>query len=378
MTSEVKSDNKETIFIYREQKFPLDQLLGHSFAKNAVSPHLASTIAFLREWINEKDYVLIKTSGSTGKPKQIKIAKSKMIESAKATIATLTLPGGCSALLNLNTAFIGGKMMIVRALLNHMKLFIGELSASPFSAVRLKEKIDFYAFVPYQLHKILIENPERIKQLNQAKCIILGGAPVSLNLQKLIQDDLKVEVFSTYGMTETVSHVALKQLNSASDDEFFKALKGISFSADNSDRLIIHAPHIAIENPLFTNDVVRLINNTSFKWLGRHDFVINSGGIKIYPEALEAEISNLLLRQNTFFNFIIFPLADEKLGEKVCLLIEDEKAKERVDWKQLFLSLPKYERPKEVHHLKAFLMTESGKINRVKTIELLKEKRNLS
>ncbi len=173
-------------------------------------------------------------------------------------------------------------------------------------------------------------------------------------------------------MTETVSHVALKQLNHTEANMPFKALRGVHFTTGKNNCLIIHAPSIALTNPLPTTDVVELLDAHSFNWLGRHDFVINSGGIKIHPEAVENKLLHAIQSQPSLqraINFFIFGQADAALGERLCLLVEGEQ--DDFDWPTLFNHLNKYERPKQVYYLPKFIRTASNKLNRQKTIALL-------
>jgi O-succinylbenzoic acid--CoA ligase len=357
---------RQTTFIYQSQKFSIQDILSMSFDADQYNQLFLKTVAFVRSWFDDFSIIQQQTSGSTGKPKLINIEKKKMTASAKSTVETLNLPKGSSAFLNLNTDYIGGKMMVVRAIINQMELYIGDITSNPLKDLQVSSQIDFFSFVPYQLSQILSDTPENAQLINQSKAIILGGAPVSASLQSLIDQHLNCPVYSTYGMTETVSHIALKRLNANAPLNYFKALKGVHFSADENERLIIHAADIATKDPLVTNDVVKLIDQYTFDWLGRYDFVINSGGIKIHPEMVEKKISKVLTESSINFNFFIFPQEDEQLGEKVCLMVEGEN--DNFDWTPIFYELAKYEKPKAVFYLKDFARTASDKVDRLKSI----------
>ena len=360
---------RQTTFIYQSQKFSIQDILSMSFDADQYNQLFLKTVAFVRSWFDDSSIIPQQTSGSTGKPKLINIEKKKMTASAKSTIETLNLPKGSSAFLNLNTDYIGGKMMVVRAIINQMELYIGDITANPLKDSEVSSQLDFFSFVPYQLSQTLTDTPENAQILNKSQAIILGGAPVSTSLQSLIDQHLNCPVYSTYGMTETVSHIALKRLDTGAPSNYFKALKGVHFSAEENERLIIHAPDIATTDPLVTNDVVKLIDQHTFDWLGRYDFAINSGGIKIHPEMVEKKISQMLAESNPNFNFFIFPQEDEQLGEKVCLMVEGEN--DGFNWAPIFSQLAKYEKPRAVFYLKEFARTASDKVDRIRSIERL-------
>jgi O-succinylbenzoic acid--CoA ligase len=342
---------------------------------NESSELIYSVKQFIQDWQSDKQYILQKTSGSTGSPKIIKIAKSQIKASAKATLDTLELRAGDHALLCINPEYIGGKMMIARAIIGRLNLSIAPINGNPLIDYKGSEAIDFFSFVPYQFERILEESPEKIELLENSKAIILGGAPVSEILaQKIRTKFKKSRVYSTYGMTETVSHVALKLINS-NENEAFKALKHINFSIDKRNCLIIHAPEISGNQQLLTNDVVNLLSPTEFHWLGRYDYVINSGGIKIHPEIIEKEIADLLEKYTIHNRFFAFGLPDEKLGESLNLLIEGQVDSNFI-YDLLKKNLKAFHAPRKVFSIDHFVETDSGKINRRKTIDKLERNSN--
>ena len=306
---------------------------------------LQEVVAF---WLSAQNVLLVQTSGSTGVPKAIALSRSVLLHSAKSTLAFLGLDGG-SALHFLPAKYIGGKMMLLRALVANMHIELVE----PHAALpELTREYDLVALTPMQAAK-------SINQLQHFRHIILGGGAVSVQLIAALQQ-LPGKVYNSYGMTETASHVALKILNGPDKSDFFVAMDGVTFSCDNRGCLVIHAP--AWQAPeLVTNDVVKLISTTQFKWLGRFDNVINSGGVKISPEELEHKLARQLN-----VPFFIGALPDEILGEKVVLVIasKDEIALD-------FNVLPKLYRPKETYYLPEFIYTETHKINRKATLSLL-------
>lgn len=312
--------------------------------------------SFLTEWYAPSPNVTVKTSGSTGQAKNISLQKKHMIKSAQKTIDFLQLEKGSICYLCLSCSTIAGKMMIVRALINEMKILVGPVSSGTLEM--LDRRIEFAAIVPLQLQHILFHLPEKLRLINK---VIVGGAPVN----ETIEQELKREnltIFQTFGMTETISHVALRKIG-AQPEDVYHSLQGVTFSTDDQQRLIIHYPEIEIHE-LATNDLVEINTERSFKWLGRADFAINSGGIKIIPEVLEAKLSTFISEP-----FFIFSLPDEKLGEQVALLIEGETIDPTTyNFDHL---LDKYEKPRSFFFLPKFIRTESGKINRPETIKLL-------
>ncbi|MCF8296495.1 MAG: AMP-binding protein [Saprospiraceae bacterium] len=331
--------------------------LSQSFLLDSALPNWEKEIAnFLLEWFDEKDFVIVKTSGSTGEPKEIKLLKSQMIKSAQMTGQFLNLNKNDNALLCLPVKYIAGKMMIVRTIVLGLNLITVEPNSNPLASIKTDKKIHFAAFIPLQL----INSLNQIEILNQIEKLIVGGAEFPENLKDKVQS-LQTEIFETYGMTETATHVALKRINGANKQDFFQALDGIEVETDERNCLIINAKK-AFDETFVTNDIVELKSKTEFKLSGRYDNVINSGGIKISPEILESKIK-LFLNEN----FIISSIKDEKLGEKLVLLLErktiDNQEKENI-FAKLKKVLNKNEVPKEIYCLENFPRTENGKIKR--------------
>ena len=260
---------------------------------------------FLANWNNESNTIIQKSSGSTGPPKLIEIPKWRMKASAEMTGDFFELDKMNTSLLCISPKYIGGKMMIVRSALYNLELTIADVSSNPIKG--LTKKIDFAAMVPLQVDTILDQTPEK---LDLIKYLIIGGAPVSSNLEKRLQSS-KCMAFSTYGMTETVSHIALKILDNQNAP--FKAIGKTTFKEIKGE-LIINSVQLGIDN-LHTNDIIELIDERHFHWKGRKDFVINTGGIKIHPEKLEEKIKNEILEDN----FIVSSTSDVTYGEKVII-----------------------------------------------------------
>ena len=305
---------------------------------------------FISEWYSTNIEMDLKTSGSTGKPKSISVKKDWMQNSAELTRKTFGLKKGDSALLCMPMKYVAGKMMVVRALELGLDLKVVEPSSNPLK--NMDEIIDFAAMVPFQLENSL-------NDLDQVKTLIVGGGQVSPKLVEKLQIE-STQVYETYGMTETLTHVAIKPLNGPNISDLFRALDGIHFEKDDRGCLAIHASALN-PVPIVTNDLVELIDENSFRWLGRFDNVINSGGIKIIPEVVEAKLLSIIPNNRFFIN----GESDESLGEKVVLVVEGNVIEISFD------SLEKFEKPKEIYFISEFLETESGKIRRGETLKII-------
>ncbi len=316
-------------------------------------------LQFVAAWFSDKSYIETKTSGSTGHPKVIRLNKSDMILSARKTIQFLNLQPNQNALLCLSPETIAGKMMIVRSIIGNLNLFVTNVQSNPLATIT--ESIDFIAMVPLQIQKTLEENPLKLKQI---QAIIIGGSPASEKLSKQLQR-AQIAAYQTFGMTETISHVALRKIG-VGEEKDYRSLDNITFSA-NKQKLIIHYPEIGLDN-LETNDLVYLKSNVSFEWLGRADFVINTGGIKVIPEDLENQLAPFI-----DLPFFVTGLSDEKLGQKIVVILEGENQSITVDKQQLENQIANYLIPKEYILLPAFIRTVSNKIDRLKTLRLIDE-----
>ena len=329
---------------------------------------------FLLDWLDSKSYVEVYTSGSTGDPKRIELQKSHMLNSAKATGGFFDLQAGNSCLLCLSADFIAGKMMLVRAMVLGLKLDYVEPTSNPLE--HNNRKYDFCAMVPLQLQNSL-------NKLDNIKTLIVGGAPITkeLKVQEQVQNQ-HTQIFETYGMTETVTHVAVKRLknirlsaveavgkaNTPKPENNFMALPNVHFSLDERNCLVIKAPKVN-DDPIVTNDVVKLFSDTEFEWLGRYDNVINSGGVKLFPEQIEAKLEPIMPSR-----FFVAGLPDEKLGKKLVLLIEGTLESDKLFQKIKSLgTLQKFEVPKAIHVIPTFLETETGKIRRKQTLGIIKK-----
>ena len=327
------------------------------------TPFESAAFSFIREWCSERDFFTQHTSGSTGPPKPISISRPAMLASANLTQQALDLKTGDTALLCLDPNYIAGKMMVVRAFVTGMKLLAVEPSLNPLEKLLPNLPVDFVALIPSQLTDIL--NSDTRDRLNAIKNIIVGGAPLN-ELTRTIVNGLRARVYATYGMTETVSHIALQPLNGILMSEYFKVLPGVSIKIDDRGCLLIKTPFHGEEDT--TNDMVEIRNSEEFKWVGRFDNVINTGGIKVVPEKLESDIHHVLSAIQVSNEIVISSLSDPTFGEKLILLVEGTLplSVERV-MSALREKLPRYHVPKQILMNATIVRTENGKVNRTET-----------
>jgi O-succinylbenzoic acid--CoA ligase len=326
-------------------------------------PHYAnwdrSLLAFIVEWFDENDFVTVCTSGSTGKPKLLKIKKKRLINSARMTLDYLGLKKGDRALLCLSTDYIAGKMMIVRSLVGNLNLFAIEPRGNPLE--NIDDEFDLAAMIPLQVYNIL-NQPDGRKKIERIRKLLVGGGAIPAPLEEKLKDPDN-EIFSTYGMTETVSHIALRRLNGAKRSPYYTTMTEVTISLDKNNCLIIDAPAIA-DRTVKTRDIVRILDKNKFEVLGRLDNIINSGGIKHNPEIIEKKIEDLIGGR-----FIISSVPDVRLGNKIVLIIETATPQkyDSSDFKNsLIEKLPEFERPRDVLFLESFPETGSSKIKRKK------------
>lgn len=333
------------------------QINGSSYNnKNLSSINDSEISLFLEEWGNDNSTISVQTSGSTGKPKLINLLKSDMIASAEITGEYFNLKKGQTALLCLPVKYIAGKMMLVRAIVLRLDLISVPPSSNPL--INCKQSIDFAAMTPMQVKTVLNRNPEKLELIKQ---LIIGGALVN-NVLKARLQNVKAHCYSTYGMTETITHIAVKKLNGKNKSDTFKALANVTFGLNKNNCLIINTPHLS-EPTTTTNDVVMVADKQNFKWLGRFDNTINSGGVKLQPESLEFKIVILTKDKRFFFS----SLPDEFLGEKLILVIESKGAIPNFE-ARLSELLDSYEMPKSIYYMDSFIETETGKVNRKETV----------
>lgn len=316
---------------------------------------------FFKDWFNEETLIEVQTSGSTGAPKKMMVKKAYMCNSAEATRDFFGLPAKTTALLCLPATYIAGKLMLVRALHLGWEMDIVPPQANPLSAT--EKDYDFTAITPYQLEKSLSE-------IHRVKKIMVGGGKVSSDLFRKIQH-ASTEIFETYAMTETLTHIAARRINDPKDLNQlspFRVLRDVNIRQDENGCLVIQAPKVT-DQIVYTHDLVDLESEQTFRLKGRIDNVINSGGIKLHPEEIESKLSPFI--SNRFF---VFGEEDDLLGQKLVLAIEGNLSKEKLEEiikKINNSSLEKYKKPKSIYQLPKFVETHSGKVQREANIKLI-------
>lgn len=316
-----------------------------------IDPEIYQLLEF---WKSNKNEILVNTSGSTGKPKTIKISRQQLINSSKATLRYFKLKENSTFLNCLPVRYIGGKMMIIRGIIGKANFVLCKPSVNPVR--KLQKEIDFMAITPLQLDSLL----KNITIFSKIRLAIVGGGKVSESLIEQLQD-IPYDCFETYGMTETVSHIAVRNLKKPTKNNPFKCLENNSVTTNSNDQLVINSKYLKISS-LTTNDIAKVTGNKYFTINGRVDNIINSGGFKVSSENIEE-----LLYQN-FQNklFFIDKIKCDKLGEKI-ILIADEKIK----LEELVISIRKIKdkkkRPKEIYFTNRFFYNENQKIDRPKT-----------
>jgi O-succinylbenzoic acid--CoA ligase len=303
---------------------------------------------FLLDWFDSKDYMELQTSGATGSPKNLIVSKQAMVNSALATGDFFKLKPGDQILNCLPVRFIAGKMMFIRAFILGLEMDFVAPSSNPLQ--RCDKMYDFCAMVPLQAQN-------SIDHLHHVKRLIVGGAPISNELAKKLIE-IPTNVYETYGMTETVTHIAIRGISKS----FFEVMPHVSISQDERNCLVIDAPAI-LNDQIITNDIVSIESPTQFKWLGRFDNIINSGGIKFLPEAIESKLSSKIQRR-----YFISSEPDQDLGEKLILIIEGEPFTLDAN---VFDGLDKFEKPKQIYFIPKFEDTYNGKLIRNATKALL-------
>ena len=341
---------------------------------------------FFSEWNNDSDRVLVHTSGSTGKPKPMMVEKKRMLNSARITCDFLGLKPGDSALLCMSLDYIAGKMVVVRSIERHLHLISVSPSGHPLKNIDLKDvngkgvngEITFAAMVPMQVYNTL-QVPEERERLTHIRHLIIGGGAIDASLEKELQAlPGNITIWSTYGMTETLSHIALRRINGAEASEWYQPFDSVKISQTEEGCLVIDAPLVCAET-LVTNDIVEIepyiynkVEKTRFRIKGRKDNVICSGGIKIQIEEVEEFLKSHLEKP-----FMLAKKKDEKFGEIAVLLTEDEDLKKVEATIRRLLSgksddsnksseskSHKYWIPREYLHVDHLPLTETGKPKR--------------
>ena len=332
-------------------------------------------MAFVDEWNNDSAYVEVKTSGSTGEPKRMLVEKRRMLNSARITCDFLGLKPGDTALLCMSTDYIAGKMMVVRSIERRLKLIsvppsghpladnyqLSTIRSSLLAFLRKNYQLNFAAMVPMQVYNSL-QVPEEKERLMAIRHLIIGGGAIDEEMEAELRS-FPNAVWSTYGMTETLSHIALRRISGPEASEWYTPFPTVTLSTNDEGCLVIDAPEVCAQT-LVTNDIVELKPDGRFRIRGRKDNVICSGGIKIQIEEVEQA-----LKKYVRVPYIITKRKDPKFGEIVVLLTEGDTAQVQTICQQV---LPKYHQPKLYLKIDKIPLTETGKPARKEAEELAK------
>lgn len=322
-------------------------MVAYSFIKEGAD-FQKSLGDFLIDWFDDRSYIEMKTSGTTGTPKWIRVEKAAMVSSALATGDFFGISPGDRVLHCLPVDYVAGKMMFVRSFILGLDMDFVEPNSNPLEYN--DEKYHFAAMVPLQAKNSLAK-------LKNIKKVIIGGVKIHKSLEQALVK-LPIEIYETYGMTETITHIAAKRVG----EKAFKTLPHVTVSENENNCLVVHAAHISAE-PIVTNDVVQLFSDHEFVWQGRFDNVINTGGVKIMPEVVEEKLSTRIPRR-----YFVSGQVDENLGEKVVLYVEGAP----LDIEEsVFATLDKFEKPKEILFVPKFQETATGKIMREESKSLI-------
>ena len=334
----ITTDYKE---IFKLDKAVLDE----------IDPEIHQLLSF---WESGKDKFIVHTSGSTGNPKKINIYKNQMIESAKNTLHYFDIKNNSTFLNCLPVKYIGGKMMLIRAILSESKIVLYKPSVNPINELDIE--IDFIGLTPLQLNYLL----EKKHIFKKIKLAIIGGGLVSENLISKIQN-ITTNCFQTFGMTETISHIAVRNLKNCTNKTPYMCLEDFKVGANKKNQLIINSIKLDIKN-LITNDKIQIISNKEFLFLNRIDTIINSGGLKINPQEVEKKILKSLGNNN----FFIDKIKSDKFGDEI-ILIALKKIKIDLLIQSIKFLKDKKIQPKKIYIVDKFIFNDNQKIDKLKS-----------
>lgn len=330
----------------------------------ATDDYEKEVLQFAENWLAGTTDFSLQTSGSTGTPKVITISRRSMLASAEATVRYLGIKPGTPVTVPIDIRYIGGKMQLVRALTHDLPLQVFSPQANVTSLFSSIDDLGLLAIVPLQLDELAKAN---LSLLNKATAVLVGGGVIREDLLQSLRQ-VKTAVYHTYGMTETVSHIALRKISGVDPSAHFSTLPGVKISTDHRGCLAINGP-MTDGKEIVTNDIVEITSSSEFLFVGRADSVINSGGVKLHPEQIDQQVAG---QMQSFFpgcRFFAIGASDQRLGQRLALVIEssDDRGKEAL-MASLKATLPRYHAPKDIIFVQAFEKTPSGKIDKLATL----------
>jgi len=332
----------------------IDSIEDVNLIRNELDQYDPEAFTFLKEWFSDSNSFRVSTSGSTGIPKKITLEKWQLKESAKITNKRFGLNESTCFIHCLPTKFIAGIMMWIRCIEANAEIFLLPATSDPLVNLEIP-KNSFIALTPNQVQNTLKSSPTAFEKIES--CII-GGASCDAELIKALQT-VKTKCYSTYGMTETITHCAIKSLNYPYQG-FYEVLEGFTINTNEIGAITIEAKHIP-NLQITTNDFGKILSENQFYWLGRLDFVINSGGVKVSPEQIEERIAPYISG-----GFLIHKIKNDQYGERPILIIESSS---EIKFHLIQAELSKIECPDEVYIMEKLVQTENGKINRNASFE---------
>ena len=351
----------EGSIIVNNQQYSFTEFSELGFEKLPVSALKAQL--FVHKWLSNSKVFTIKTSGSSGKPKEIEITRKQMIVSANNTIKALDLKPKTHALMAMSVERIGGLMMLVRSLVGGWHLHL-HAPTNNLALILEERSFDFSALVPLQVETLISEDKGYL--LESIECLLLGGAGLSTSLQEIL-NKFQNRIFHSYGMTETVSHIALRKISQQQNTPWFTLIGDNQIGTDENDCLKVKGA-VTDYKWVHTHDLIEQ-NANMFRWLSRVDLVINSGGVKLQIEELELRL-NKLIPNHLSGNLCIWKRLDDKLGEKVVCICDSVELIQyfHTNEKKLKPQFVRYGWPKKWHHIASLILTASGKIDRVNSL----------
>ena len=350
----------DKLIIINSHKFRLSEFVTD--IPSELDKYETIVFKFIYKWLSNRKTFKFKSSGSTGLPKSIKVHRDNLEASARRTISFLEIDKGI-IFNNLSVEHVGGAMQVIRALVHDLDLHIISPSATiDTSIINDWSKICLISLVPYQLQQVLSEDPNH-PLLTKTQNLLIGGGPMNLELTKKVKELNLINIYETYGMTETLSHIALRN---TCTQRSYHILDGVNIRRDNRNCLIIDDNHLNIKS-VVTNDIVDFTSFTSFIWKGRFDLVINSGGLKFHIEPLEEDIYSIMNNHNV--KYYLFPIPDHKLGQTMHIAIESDHIIPELEKKSIYESLvTKYQVPKKIHYFSNFVYSNINKIMKRDTL----------
>ena len=318
----------------------------------------------IKSWLSDTQSFILYTSGTSNTiAKPFSTSRLDLIKSVNRTAQYFNLDNKSTLWCTLDPKYTGGFMMIIRALVLDCSIKLSDPKSSLFKDFNASESIDLLSVVPIQFYKV-INDPKAKYKFNRIKNVLIGGASINNSLiDNKLSNFKKTSFFISYGMTETLSHVAIKNLK---NDKYYNALEDISFRVNQNDELIISGLYSNISLEFATNDKVKLINNTQFLWLERSDIIINTGGIKVNPIAIEDEIYQYVQKlgfSGDSFSFAVSSIPDTKLGEKIILVVDKKQDLKQLRHLEDFNWLKNsYTKPRAFYRIEEIPRTSAGKI----------------